>query len=195
MLHLKTYLIKEHAALMKLHDTYDIFDATTGKQVGVAKETISTFATLLRLLVNKQMVPTTVVVTDADDEIVFSIHRPFSLFRARVNILTAEGKHIGHFKSKIFSLGGGFYVYDHEDKQFAEVKGDWKGWNFKFITADGTELGTVTKKWAGLAKEFFTSADNYVIALNDDVEQLQEGNMLLLAAGLAIDIIFKESKG
>lgn len=195
MLHLKTYLIKEHAGLMKLHDTYDIFDAVTGRQVGVAKETISTIATIMRLLVNKQLMPTTVVVTDSDDEVVFSIHRPFSLFRARVNILTAEGKTIGYFKSKIFSLGGGFYVFDHNDHQFAEVKGDWKGWNFKFLTSDGSELGTVTKKWAGMAKELFTSADNYVIALNDSVEELEEGNMLLLAAGLAIDIIFKEGKG
>jgi len=195
MLHLKTYLIKEHAAIMKLHDTYDIFDAETGKKVGVAKETISTFATLLRLFVNKQMIPTTVIVTDSDDEVVFSIHRPFSLFRARVNIMTADGKHLGYFKSKILSIGGGFYVYDHNDRQFAEVKGDWKGWNFKFITSDGAELGTVSKKWAGFAKELFTSADNYVIALNDNVEQTEEGNMLLLAAGLAVDIIYKEGKG
>jgi uncharacterized protein YxjI len=195
MLHLKTYLIKEHVGLMKLHDTYDIFDAESGEQVGVAKENISTFATILRFLVAKQLIPTTVEIKDTDEEIVFSIHRPFSLWRARVNILNADGETIGYFKSKLFSLGGGFYVYDHSDNQFAEVKGDWKGWNFKFITSDGVELGTVTKKWAGLAKELFTSADNYVIALNDRVEKLPEGNMLLLAAGLAIDIIYKEGKG
>jgi uncharacterized protein YxjI len=182
MLNLKTYLIKEHVGMMKLHDTYDIFDAETNEQVGVAKETISTFATILRLLVNKQLIPTTVTVTDMDDEVVFKIHRPFSLWRARVNIENADGE----------VLGGGFYVYDNNDEQFAEVKGDWKGWNFKFLTADGKQLGTVAKKWAGLAKEFFTSADNYVIALNDSVAKNKASIILLLAAGLAIDVIYKE---
>lgn len=192
MLSLKTYLIKEHVGAFKLHDTYDIFDAETNEQVGVAKETISTLFTILRLMFNKQMIPTTVTITDMDDEVVFRIHRPFSLWRARVNIENADGKTIGYFKSKILTIGGGFYVYDHNDEQFADVKGDWKGWNFKFLTADGKELGTVTKKWAGFTKEFFTSADNYVIALNDRVARMKEGNMLLLAAGLAIDIIYKE---
>ena len=75
----------------------------------------------------------------------------------------------------------------------AEVKGDWKGWNFKFIGQDGREIGTVTKKWAGIGKELFTSADNYIIALNDGSSHANAG-ALLLAAGLAIDIVYKEKK-
>jgi len=192
MLDLNTYIIKEHVGMLKLTDTYDIFDADSGDQVGVAKEEISGFVTLLRFFINKQALPTSVVIYDMDEEEVFRIHRPMSFWRARVNIEDADGKIIGYFKSKVFSLGGGFYVYDHKDRQFAEVKGDWKGWSFKFLTVDGDELGKVTKKWAGLAKELFTSADNYVIALDESVSDIEDGNMLLLAAGLAIDIIYKE---
>lgn len=192
MIHVKTYLIKEHVGLMKLHDTYDIFDAKSGEQLGVAKEEIPGYATFLRLLVSKKLIPTTVVIRDMQGDEVFRIHRPLSFFRAHVDIQTANGKKIGYFKSKILTIGGGFYVYDTNDQQFAEVKGDWKGWNFKFVSADGQEMGTVAKKWAGLTKELFTSADNYVIALNDAFEPGPEANTLLLAAGLAIDIIYKE---
>ena len=60
------------------------------------------------------------------------------------------------------------------------------------LASDGTELGKVTKKWAGLGKELFTSADNYVIALEESKTQLPEAGPLLLAAGLAIDIVYKE---
>jgi uncharacterized protein YxjI len=49
----------------------------------------------------------------------------------------------------------------------------------------------VTKKWAGLAKEIFTSADNYVIHLAPG--QPQEAVALLLAAGIAIDTVYKEN--
>jgi uncharacterized protein YxjI len=192
MLHLSTYFIKEHVGMFKLTDTYDIFDAVTGAQVGVAREQPSFFVKMLRLIMNKQALPTSVVVYDQEGARVFSIRRGFTWFRSKVFIRDAEHKVIGYFKSKIFTLGGGFWVYDQEDNQFAEVRGDWKGWNFKFLTTDGQELGTVTKKWAGLAKELFTTADNYVIALNESVEAKEGGNMLLLAAGLAIDIIYKE---
>jgi len=54
------------------------------------------------------------------------------------------------------------------------------------------EIGTITKKWAGIGKELFTSADNYIIALNDEPAPAKA--MLLLAAGLAVDTVFKERK-
>ena len=56
------------------------------------------------------------------------------------------------------------------------------------------EIGSVTKKWAGLGKELFTSADNYVISLSDLSGVNPEASALLLAAGLSIDIVFKEGK-
>ena len=193
MLNLNTYLIKEHVGFLKLADTYDIFDPNTNQQIGVAKEEPGGFIKFLRFLINKQMLPTSVsIYAQGEDTPLFSIHRGFSFLRAKIKIKDASGEEIGFFKSKIFSLGGGFWVYDKNGEQFAEVKGDWKGWNFKFITPDGQELGQVTKKWAGFAKEMFTSADNYIISINEDAPVKEVGNMLLLAAGLAIDVIYKE---
>ena len=52
------------------------------------------------------------------------------------------------------------------------------------------EIGNITKKWAGIGKELFTSADNYIIALNH--EPAPEKAILLLAAGLAVDTVYKE---
>ena len=64
----------------------------------------------------------------------------------------------------------------------------------RFLSKSGREIGTVTKKWAGLGKELFTSADNYVIALTDLKGASPAASALLLAAGLAIDIVFKENQ-
>jgi uncharacterized protein YxjI len=193
MLDLNAYFIKEQVGLLKFTDTYDIFDPETNEQIGVAKEEPSGLVKVLRFLINKRMLPTTVnVYEQGKSRPLFSIHRPFTFFRSKVEIRDADDNLVGYFKSKILSLGGGFLVYDKNDNQFADVKGDWKGWNFKFLTTDGVELGTVTKKWAGLAKELFTSADNYVITISEEVEEKEDGNMLLLAAGLAVDVIYKE---
>ena len=85
-----------------------------------------------------------------------------------------------------------FFLTDQDaaGNEIAQVKGDGKGWNFRFLDQAGNELGTITKKWAGIGKELFTSADNYILALNQEPTPAQA--TLLLAAALAVDIIYKE---
>ena len=186
----KTYFVRERVALMKLADTYDILDPETGLQLGLAKEEPPTWAKYLRLVVNKHFLPTTVNVYEQEGQPpVFSIRKSPSFLRSNVTVMDANGILVGRFKSKTFSIGTGFWVLDAQDQQVAEIKGDWKGWNFRFLDSGGRELGTVTKKWAGVGKELFTSADNYVIALSDAAPSRA---LLLLAAGLAIDVVFKE---
>lgn len=192
MLDRKAFLVKERVGLLKLVDTYDILDPATGAPIGTATENISGLMKVLRLLVNKRLLPTTVEVqTNPPTRPVLTIQRG-GVLRSTVSVHDGTGKQIGSFKSKLFSLGGGFHVLDSGGRKVAEVKGDWKGWNFRFLSAAGAEIGKVTKKWAGLGKELFTSADNYMIAL-DERQPLPPGTgALLLAAGLAIDIVYKE---
>jgi uncharacterized protein YxjI len=194
LLHLRTFLIKEHVGMFKLTDTYDIFDPETGRKLGVAREEVSSFVRYSRLLLSKKLMPTRINVrTEETGEIVLSIRRGVALFRPRVEIYDANGTLIGYFKSKAFSLGGAFRVYDANDNEFAIVQGNWKGWTFTFKSTDGIEIGVVAKKWAGLGKELFTTADNYVISLNEDAPEGEIPAMLMLAAGLAIDTVLKET--
>jgi uncharacterized protein YxjI len=195
MLSRKTYFIREHVGFMKLSDTFDILDPETQEQIGIAKEKISGLMKLLRLVAKKQMLPTKVFIYEGSDpqdesKLLFSIQRGFTLFRSKVEVLNADGTLVGWFKSKVWSLGGAFRVFDVQGQEVALVKGDWKGWNFRFLDATENELGTITKKWSGLGKELFTSADNYIIALNGEPEPALA--TLLLAAGLAIDTVYKE---
>ena len=193
MLDRKAYFIKEQVGLLKLADTYDILDPQSKQQLGCAKEEPGALFKYLRLLINKHWLPTTVNVYETNQSRpIFSIRRPVKFFRSKVAIFDKDGTPLGYFKSKLFSFGGGFFVFDAQDKQVAEVKGDWKGWNFKFIGPNNMEFGTVTKKWAGIGKELFTSADNYMISINEAAKTHPVANILLLAAGLAIDVVYKE---
>ncbi len=197
MLDRKAYFIRERVGFLKLVDTYDILDPQTQSQLGIAKEKPGWFFQILRLLVNKQLLPTTVFVYQGDNpdnesNLLFSIRRGFTLFRSKVNILGKDGTVIGFLQSKVFTIGGAFRVFDATGNEVALVKGDWKGWNFRFLDKAENEIGTITKKWAGIGKELFTSADNYMIALNDEPAPAKA--MLLLAAGLAVDTVFKERK-
>ena len=193
MLDRKTFLIKERIGVFRWVDTFDIYDPATGSKIGIAREVIGPLLKVLRTVVDKRLLPTLVEVRqDESGPALLSMRRGAYLFRARVTVRDRVGRELGHFRSKLFSLGGGFDVFDSAGNRVAEIKGDWKGWNFRFLSSDGIELGTVTKKWAGLGKELFTSVDNYIIALDEARALPPDANALLLAAGLAIDTVYKE---
>ena len=57
---------------------------------------------------------------------------------------------------------------------------------------DETELAHVAKQWAGLGKELFTSADNYMLEINQAVPKDNPVRMLIIGAVLCIDMVLKE---
>lgn len=192
MLDRKTYVVKERHGVLKLTDTYDILDADTGQPIGIAIEEPPGIVKYLRLLANNKFFPTRVNVYEREGQPpILSIRRGIALFRPRVHV-TTRGREIGYFKAKLISWGPSFRIFDMQGNEIGEVKGDWKGWNFQLLAPGGVELGRVTKKWAGVAKELFTTADTYVIALSDASAGRPDVAQLLLAAGLAIDTVFKE---
>jgi uncharacterized protein YxjI len=197
MLNRTTWFIREHVGLLKLSDTYDILDPEAKTRIGQAREEISGWTKFFRLLINKSLMPTTVRVYESDEgdvveekpsRLVFAIRRGVALFRPKIHVTDASGVLLGWFQSK-FSLGGAFRVFTADGTEIALVKGDWKGWNFRFLSGE-VELGVISKKWAGLGKELFTSADNYIISINGNPEP--SISLLLLAAGLAVDTVLKE---
>lgn len=195
LLNRKAFFIKEHVDFMRLAGTYDILDPESGQLIGQAKEEPGSIILFLRFLFGKKLLPNQLNVYDIlDQRIAFYIKKPASFLRAKVLVYDGDGTCIGYFISKLITLVGGFYVYDIDDRQVAEITGDWKGWNFRFVDQHGQDIGRVTKKWAGIGRELFTSADNYMISIDHPDAQGPRGSMLLLAAGLAIDTIFKEKK-
>jgi len=63
----KMLLIKERVGFLKFADTFDIYDPITGAQIGIAREKISFLMKVLRLLINKRLLPTSVEVRERDD--------------------------------------------------------------------------------------------------------------------------------
>ncbi len=192
---LSSYLIREHIGMLKLTDTYDILDGATGEQIAVAKEKKGWLNSIAGMLMNKRNLPTRVDVhegADINGPIAFSITRGFSFLRPTVKVLAGDGSLVGMFKSRLLTLGGKFGVYDAAGNEVALVKGNWMSWDFRFIASNGAELGVVSRQWGGVGKELFTSADNYVVAVHNPDPAAAT---LLLAAGLAVDTVYKEDGG
>lgn len=196
MLDAHTFAVKEQVKFLASHATYDIFDGDTGAAIGIAEEEISGLTKMLRWFVSKQLMPTLIEVREKpDDSLVFTLSRGWYFLRSRVEVRDGAGVLIGYFVSKILTIGGGFRVYDARDQQFADVKGNFIGFKYRILTPDGQhELGKVSKEWGGLTKELFTSADAYRIETDEDLQEQPIAKILVLAAALAVDMIFKSEK-
>lgn len=186
------FLVKEHVGMFKAANNFDVYDPESGAVLMECREpNLGLLTKLLRFSDFKRNTPFDIRVTTPAGEPVLRISRGISLFLSKVVVHDENDEPIGGFKQKLFSIGGAFDVLDANDAPLCTLKGKWTGWDFKFAAGD-LELARVTKKWAGLGKELFTSADNYILEIADAVEPDNPVRELILAAVLCIDMVLKE---
>ncbi len=186
------FLVKEHLGVLKAANNYDIYDPSSGEIVMHCREDdLGFFTRVLRFTEYKRMTPFDVRVRTRDGRQVVRVTRGISVLRSHVTVRGPDDRPIGGFKQKLLSIGGAFEVLDTNDRVLARLQGKWTGWNFSFITGD-KEVAHVTKKWAGIGKELFTSADNYVLEISDSVPPDSPLRPLVLGAVMCIDMVLKE---
>ena len=186
------YFVKEHTGLFKAANNYDVLDPQTSQIVLLCREDDLGFLTkLFRFTDYKRMTPFDVRIKSPDGVTLVRVTRGVSFFMSHVKVLDEHDRVVGGFKQKFFSIGGRFTVLDAQDQPVCTLQGNWTGWDFKFV-AGTTVLAQVSKKWAGLGKELFTSADNYMLTIADSVRPDDPRRRLLLAAVMSIDMVLKE---
>lgn len=182
--------VKERVAMMKLRDVYDLLDPESQAVIGEVKDEPAAWAKWLRLLVKKVYLPTFVnVYAGGSSQVLLTVRKHPGFLRTRLEVLDAQGRCLAQLRSKLFSLGGAFVIFDSAGLEIGQLKGDWKGWDYT-ATIQGQPVGVVTKKWAGVLKEVFTNADQYLVKA-ERPEQLP----LLLGLALAVDVVYKEQQG
>jgi len=187
------FLVKEHTGIFKAANNYDIYDPENNQIIMECREEkLGAFTKILRFTDYKRMTPFDVAIRNTDGSQVVRISRGVSVFLSKVLVYDENDQHIGGFKQKMFSLGGAFTVLDSNDNALCKLKGKWTGWDFRFISNNNEEFAHVSKKWSGLGKELFTSADNYVLELSEKVPADAPLRKLILAAVMCIDMVLKE---
>lgn len=186
------FLVKEHVGLFKAANNYDVYDPETGEIIMNCREPqLGLFTKFFRFSKYKRMTPFDIQITEPNGNRIVRIQRGFSLFLSKVIVTDENNNVLGGFKQKLFSIGGKFDVLDQQMQPLCQLKGKWTGWDFSFKD-ELKEYAHVTKKWAGLGKELFTSADNYVLEIADGVAENDPVRKLILAAVMCIDMVLKE---
>jgi uncharacterized protein YxjI len=186
------FFVKEHAGIFKASNSYDVLDPNSQEIIlNCREERLGFFTKILRFTKYKRMTPFEVIIRTPDGQPVLCVKRGVNLFLSKVDVLDENGQRIGGFKQKLFSIGGAFQVLGANDEPLCELRGKILGWDFTFKAGD-QELGKVSKKWAGLGKELFTSADNYMLEINPTVPPDHTVRQMIVAAVMCIDLVLKE---
>lgn len=186
------FFIKEHVGVFKAANNFDIYNPDTKELLMNCREEQLGFLTkMFRFTDYKRMTPFHIEIKSAKGEPVLEVKRGLSLFLSTVEVFDENHHLVGRFKQKFFSIGGKFDVLDAQDNVLCTLKGKWTSWDFKFMQGD-VELAKVTKKWAGIGKELFTTADNYILSINDSVKKEDTTRILVIAAVMCIDMVLKE---
>jgi len=189
-----TFLFKEHVGLFKASNNYDVYDPKTNEIILHCREkNLNPFYKIIRLLLTdfKSMTPFEIEVSGLDGKKVIKVKKGLSLVLSKIEVFDKNDKLIGIFKLKLFPLGNNFEIFDDKGDFVSKLDGSLIAWNFKFLKDENT-IATVTKKWSGIGKELFTSADNYVLDINDSVERTSPLRRLIFGAVICIDMVLKE---
>jgi hypothetical protein len=186
------FFIKEQVGIFKAANNFDVMDPQTGQALMQCREpNLGLITKLFRFTDYKRMTPFCVEVATPDGQKVLTIKRGFSLFLSKVQVLDENQITVGFFQQKLFSIGGAFNVLDPQGTVLCTLKGKWTSWEFRFMQGE-KELACVNKKWAGIGKELFTTADNYILSIQDSVGSHNPARILIMAAVLCIDMVLKE---
>jgi len=186
------FLVKEHVGMFKAANNFDIYDPESGEIIlECREEKLGRITKMLRFTDYKRMTPFNIEIREPGGPTLIRISRGVSFFLSKVQVFNEKDELIGGFKQKFFSVGGAFNVLDPRDQVVCTLKGKWTGWNFRFMHGD-QQLAQVAKKWSGLGKEMFTSADNYMLEIADSVPADNPVRLLIMAAVMCIDMVLKE---
>ncbi|QSE97250.1 phospholipid scramblase-related protein [Fulvivirga lutea] len=186
------FFVKEHVGMFKASNNYDIYDPETQEIILECREpNLGFFTKMFRFTDYKRMTPFEVVISTPGGEQIIKVKRGISLFLSTVDVFDEKDNLVGKFKQQFFSIGGKFNLLDMNNKVVCTLKGKWTSWDFKFVK-EGHEFAHVSKQWSGFGKELFTSADNYMLKIDESVPQDNRLRILILAAVMCIDMVLKE---
>jgi uncharacterized protein YxjI len=133
-------------------------------------------------------------IVDSSGSVVLRVTRPRRLLKANVVISGPDDAEIGRVvqQNVIGKIRFGLVAADGTAVGSINAE-NWRAWDFSVCGASGAEVARVTKKWAGLGRELFTTADNYVVSVPSPLAEPLRS--IVVASALCIDTALKQDSG
>lgn len=183
-------LVSQKTKLIELTNEYAVYDGE-GRQIGaVVQVGQSGLKKAMRLVSNvDQFLTHHLEVRDARGPVLV-LTRPAKVMKSRVLVQRPDGSPVGEIvQANVFGkirfdlVAGGQLVGAIQAE-------NWRAWDFAITDAAGTEVARITKKWEGLARTLFTTADRYVVLVHYRLPEPLAS--MVVASALTVDTALKQ---
>jgi uncharacterized protein YxjI len=185
-------VISQKAKLIETMDEYRVFD-DAGTEIGTIREVEQSMTKrAVRLFSGvDQFLPHKLGVFDGDGQQVLMLERPAKLMRSKIKVSDAEGAERGAILQDNVVGKKHFALVDGRGDRVGSIDGEnWMSWDFAIHDSTGAEVGRITKKWAGILKEGYTTADTYILQIEAEVSL--DLRLLMFASAAGLDVALKQ---
>lgn len=186
------FIVNQKAKLIELTNEYAILDEEGNRIGAIRQEGQSKLKKLARFVSSlDQFMTHTLAVYEDDGTKVLQLTRPRKFMKSRLEVSDGQGMPVGTIAQENVIGKVRFSLTGQGGEALGGIRAEnWRAWDFRIEDAQGTEVGRITKKWAGLGKEMFTTADNYVVEIDDAAKgPLRQ---LAIAAAAGVDTALKQ---
>lgn len=192
LLSLNRFFVKQKVKIIEMVGEFAILDEE-GNQVGsVRQEGQSKLKKALRFVSSvDQFLTHQFSVYDATGAKTLGLVRPAKFMKSKINVTDGAGQPVGTIEQQNVIGKIRFGLLGVSGQQIGGINAEnWRAWNFSITDAGGVEIGRITKKWEGLAKTLFTTADNYMVEIDPTVQGPLR--LMALAAAIGVDTALKQ---
>lgn len=192
LLNASRLVINQKTKLVELTNEYKIFDEL-GNEIGKIQQEGQTFLKKAARLVSSldQFMTHSLSVYDQAGTKVLKLVRPRKMFKSKLEVTSGDGRAAGQIVQKNVFGKIRFDLVASDGRSVGQIRAEnWRAWDFAIVDETEREVGRITKKWEGLMKNVFTTADNYVLEIESGVTG--DLRLLMLASAAGVDTALKQ---
>lgn len=185
-------LVNQRTKLIELTNEYAVLDGS-GRQIGaVVQVGQSSLKKAVRLVSSlDQYLTHRLEVRDARGPVLV-LTRPAKFVKSRVLVQRPDGAPVGEIvQATVFGKIRFDLVADGRLVGAIQAE-NWRAWDFAITDAAGVEVARITKKWEGLARTMFTTADHYVVLVHYRLPEPLAS--MVIASALTVDTALKQDR-
>jgi len=150
----------------------------------------------LKALVSRDLTKNDVVeLVDDKQAVVLTLIRPVGTAKSSVEVRDSQGRDAGRIVQQSLRRDETTYAFLGPNSRFlGDLQAEnWVGWDLRVVDSHGRQVATITRDWTGLDLSKFQRPDDYVVRINESVNEPLR--TLVVACALSLEVVVKPYAG
>lgn len=187
----RIFVVNQKAKLIEVNNEYAIYNSDGGQIGSVRQVGQSTLKKVARVVSSlDQFMTHHLQVVDYTNHVVLTLTRPTKFVKSKIVVKDGMGNDVGEIVQKNV-FGKIRFALMAQGHEIGSINAEnWRAWNFNIQDSQGQEVARITKTFEGVLRTAFTTADNYVVQVHQElIDPLRQ---LVVASALSVDTALKQ---